>query len=167
MTPTTGDGDPPSPTKSSLTQRFFSSIGNKIKGFLMRRKPGFMGRISMYLVERLLAFTRKLTQHSVPSSKPQEVCSFIYQHLSLARLICIGHQKSSDRGRLQEKCGFLGQTEQSQWLCQPTQRLVSPRSGEESCPTKERPEESSKQPGSDHYTHPASPLSTGSLLWYD
>ncbi|GKZ78159.1 hypothetical protein AnigIFM56816_001545 [Aspergillus niger] len=73
MTPTTGDGDPPSPTKSSLTQRFFSSIGNKIKGFLMRRKPGFMGRISMYLVERLLAFTRKLTQHSVPSSKPQEV----------------------------------------------------------------------------------------------
>ena len=75
MTPITGDGDPPSPTKSSLTQRFFSSIGNKIKGFFMRRKPGFMGTISMYLVEKLFAFTRKLTQHSVPSSKPQEVCS--------------------------------------------------------------------------------------------
>ncbi|KAL3261460.1 hypothetical protein ABHI18_003775 [Aspergillus niger] len=73
MTPITGDGDPPSPTKSSLTQRFFSSIGNKIKGFFMRRKPGFMGTISMYLVEKLFAFTRKLTQHSVPSSKPQEV----------------------------------------------------------------------------------------------
>ncbi|RAK93223.1 hypothetical protein BO79DRAFT_250919 [Aspergillus costaricaensis CBS 115574] len=68
-----GDGDSPPPTKHSFGQDFFSKIGNKIKYFFMKRMPGFMDKISDYLVKRLFKFAEKLTQRSVPSSKPQEI----------------------------------------------------------------------------------------------
>ncbi|PYH74498.1 uncharacterized protein BO88DRAFT_448310 [Aspergillus vadensis CBS 113365] len=68
-----GDGDSPPPIKRSFGQDFFSKIGNKIKDLFMKRMPGFMDVISDYLVKRLFRFAEKLTQRSVPSSKPQEI----------------------------------------------------------------------------------------------
>lgn len=85
-----GDGDSPAPIKRSLGQNFFSKIGNMIKDLFMRRMPGFMDKMSDYLVERLFKFAEKLTQRSVPSSKPQEVCSLIH-FSSLAQLNRIDH----------------------------------------------------------------------------